>query len=578
MTKLKLFNNSIFSVLFLAFIIGTLYFQTTKYGYTALDDYDLIKKKISFLSNWNNLPIIFRTTLFQSEGTVYFRPIVTLSFMIDVLLFKGFVFGFHFSSLVYHFIATCLIYFGLNKILNSHWFALALSSIFAVHSLNVQAISWIPGRNDILLLIFMLLTLHFFIKTNYSEQIVKTLFYSFLFFLFFFLGLLTKENFLIIILMFLVFSVVNKKNIKSKIPLVLLFSGMVILVIIYFKLRQNAINSSLQYEVFNLKVKDYLIGILSYTSKIFFPLDLNVLSLAESVNLVYVGFGILIFVIFLSFGIKDIKIFTISIGFYFLFLISGMVGTTGFANFLEHRAYVPLVFMLLVMGQLKLFDRLNQSQIFILFTFLFFTFSIISFNYSNNFKDELTFWREAVRKNSNSYFAHRGLANTYHYKNMFEQAEREYLKSLELNPKSLETIINLATNYKKLEKFENAEELFKKSLRINNNPIIYNNFGNLLLAMGKNEEAIQYFQKAIQLKPNYFEAYSNLGVAYAKLSQASLAKEYFLKSIQINPFFAEGHYNLAIAFSSLNKLDSAQIHLNEAQKLGIKISVNNKAN
>lgn len=77
--------------------------------------------------------------------------------------------------------------------------------------------------------------------------------------------------------MFLVFSVLNKKNIKSKIPLVLLFSGMVILVIIYFKLRQNAINSSLQYEVFNLKVKDYLIGILSYTSKISFPLDFNVL-------------------------------------------------------------------------------------------------------------------------------------------------------------------------------------------------------------------------------------------------------------------------------------------------------------
>lgn len=578
MTKLKLFNNSIFTIIFLTLIIGTLYFQTTKYHYTALDDYDLIKKKILFLSNWNNLSVIFRTTLFHSEGSVYFRPIVTLSFMIDAFLFNGFVFGFHFSNLVYHFIATCLIYFGLKKILNGHWFALALSSIFAVHPLNVQAISWIPGRNDILLLIFILLTLHFFIKTNYSDQNVKTLFYSFLFFLFFFLGLLTKENFLIIILMFLVFSVLNRKKIKSKIPLVLLFSGMGILVIIYFKLRQNAINSSLQYDVFNLNVKDYLIGILTYTSKIFFPLDLNVLSLAESVNLVYVSFGILIFVIFLSFGIKDIKIFTISIGFYFLFLISGMVGTTGFVNFLEHRAYVPLVFMLLVMGQLKLFDRLNQSQIFILFTFLFFTFSIISFNYSKNFKDELTFWREAVRKNSNSYFAHRGLANAYHYKNMFAQAEREYLKSLKLNPKSLETLINLATNYKKLGKYEKAEELFKKFLRINNNPIIYNNFGNLLLAMGKNEEAIPYFQKAIQLKPNYFEAYNNLGVAYAKLSKTSLSKEYFVKSIQINPFFAEGHYNLAIAFSSLNIKDSAQIHLNEAQKLGIKISVNNRAN
>lgn len=120
--------------------------------------------------------------------------------------------------------------------------------------------------------------------------------------------------------------------------------------------------------------------------------------------------------------------------------------------------------------------------------------------------------------------------------------------------------------------------MFKKSLRINNNPIIYNKFGKLLLAMGKNEEAIQYFQKAIQLKPNYFEAYSNLGVAYAKLSQVLLAKEYFLKSIQINPFFAEGHYNLAIAFSSLNNLDLAQIYLTEAQKLGIKISVNKKAN
>ena len=70
-----------------------------------------------------------------------------------------------------------------------------------------------------------------------------------------------------------------------------------------------------------------------------------------------------------------------------------------------------------------------------------------------------------------------------------------------------------------------------------------NNFGLALFAEGKIEEAIDHYNKAIRITPDYVGVYNNRGNAYAKLGQYQLAFEDYNKAIRLKPDYAEAYYN-----------------------------------
>jgi superkiller protein 3 len=56
-----------------------------------------------------------------------------------------------------------------------------------------------------------------------------------------------------------------------------------------------------------------------------------------------------------------------------------------------------------------------------------------------------------------------------------------------------------------------------------------------LAQQGKLDGAITMFQKAIQIKPDFSVAYSNLGLAYAKQGNIDQAIIIFQNALKINP-------------------------------------------
>ena len=65
--------------------------------------------------------------------------------------------------------------------------------------------------------------------------------------------------------------------------------------------------------------------------------------------------------------------------------------------------------------------------------------------------------------------------------------------------------------------FEDALESFIKAVEINPNYAeAYYNHGNLLCEIKKFDESIFSYNKAIKINPNYTEAYNNLGLAFTR--------------------------------------------------------------
>jgi predicted O-linked N-acetylglucosamine transferase (SPINDLY family) len=83
------------------------------------------------------------------------------------------------------------------------------------------------------------------------------------------------------------------------------------------------------------------------------------------------------------------------------------------------------------------------------------------------------------------------------------------------------------------------------------------NLGNALQDLGKLDEAVASFHKALAIKPDYAKADSNLGVALQKLGKLDEAVASYRKAIALKPDYAEAHSNLGVALQKLGKLDEA---------------------
>ena len=114
-------------------------------------------------------------------------------------------------------------------------------------------------------------------------------------------------------------------------------------------------------------------------------------------------------------------------------------------------------------------------------------------------------------------------------------------------------------------KLEEAIEAYNKALAIKPDYAeAYYNMGNALKDQGKLEEAIEAYNKALSIKPDYAEAYNNMGNALQDQGKLEEAIEAYNKALAIKPDYAEAYYNMGIALQEQGKLEEAIEAYNKA--------------
>ena len=85
---------------------------------------------------------------------------------------------------------------------------------------------------------------------------------------------------------------------------------------------------------------------------------------------------------------------------------------------------------------------------------------------------------------------------------------------------------------------------------------------------GDIDEAVQYYQRAIELDPFYEIPYNNLGVIYLDhVGKTHDAIQYLKKAVGLNENYALAYYNLGRAFSFINNRTEAAEYYRLAQEL-----------
>ncbi len=98
-------------------------------------------------------------------------------------------------------------------------------------------------------------------------------------------------------------------------------------------------------------------------------------------------------------------------------------------------------------------------------------------------------------------------------------------------------------------------------------PNNHNNLGDMYGRWGNKQKAIEEFQTAIALKPNYGDAYHNLANVYRELGQIDKALENYENAIKFNPYLWQSYQNIAAIYFEQQQYDKSLEYIQKATQI-----------
>ncbi len=526
-------NLYIFAIAFLT--IG-IYFNTFKNAFQFDDIIHILKNdKIKYLSN---IPEIL--TEFLS------RPLLFAAFTLNYYVSGTSTAGYHAVNILLHIGVSVLIYLmlldtiGIYKKADSNHspaipFLAAL--IFAIHPINTESVTYIISRSSILSAFFCLLSLLMFIKAVKREGIMtKTAFY-FLSLLSFVFALGSKEDAVmlpIIALFYYLFFIAPVKtyNFNKNLKIILFFIIIISLypLVRYFKFGIIGTGeASGIYTPFTYLLTEFNVIIFYYLKLLFLPINLNVdPDIRPIISLINLSTLTAIAIISLL-GIAVFKSFkkdTILSFSIVWFLIALAPTSTIFP--LWDAAAEHRVYLSAIGFSIflaRLISKIRIKNVYIVPSLL--VIILLSFSLCTIKRNFI--WKDRV--------------------SLWEDAVGK--SPSKARPHAA---LGLAYNEEK-GLIEEAIRQYRIALGIK--PLYFDALNNLGIALdmkGDMDGAMQNYKLALIIKPNSPELYNNIGIIYAKKGERERAIEEFKRALNLAPNYIEARRNIEMVIKDIANL------------------------
>jgi tetratricopeptide (TPR) repeat protein len=161
----------------------------------------------------------------------------------------------------------------------------------------------------------------------------------------------------------------------------------------------------------------------------------------------------------------------------------------------------------------------------------------------------------------------RSLINLY-TTGQHQKAKTRAIQLLKQYQNSINLYNMLGAANKSLGKLEEAIEAYKKALAIKPDYAdAYYNMGNTLKQQGKLADAVDAYRKALFIKPDYTDAYYNMGVTFKRQNNLEDAVDAYRKALLIKPDHVDAYNNMGVALQEQGRLEEAIEAFTEALSL-----------
>ncbi len=563
-------------VILLAFVTIVTYGNSI-YNRFVWDDHDIIVSNI-VNREFSNIGILIHTPDSTVSGNqkTYYRPLNRFTYMIDYHLFGLKPAGYHIENIFIHLINVILLYLLGIRLFSKPVPAFIGALLFAVHPINSEAVNFISGRNNLLATFFVFSSFITYLHAQARSKAAN----FYLSALLFFMGLLSKEIALMLLVFFFIdiFSLQDfRQRVGAKIYSLLPF---VVFTAVYLVMRASAlsdvvgVNRNMQGILERLSQNIYIIP--KYLSVILFPANLNVKYtlpsnyLADGVWLLIGWIAILAVCFFLIKGKSAPSRF----GLLWLAInfipISNIIPIPS-APMADRYFYLPAIGLWMIAAdQLdSLYSKIAVKKTVIAATALvILCLAAVTLNRNRDWRDDISLFSSTVKVDPKSAWGHYQLGTLLNSQGRIDEAIEHFQLATKLVPDYTEAHINLGIAYAKKGWIDRAGEEIQIALRLEpDSAESYNNLGIFYGYKGQHDKAIEQFQIALKLKPDFEEAHKNLGIAYSNNGQVNKAIEHLQMALKLKPEDADAHNNLGIAYAEEGLIDQAIEHFRTAVHL-----------
>jgi tetratricopeptide (TPR) repeat protein len=518
-SKLKLILISTALVL-LAFIA----YEPVRYNdFVNYDDNTYISKNVHIQSGFTQESIAWA---FTSGYAANWHPLTWLSHMLDIELFGLNPLGHHFHNLLLHTISTILLFWLLYKMTGSVWCSAFTAMVFGIHPLHVESVAWASERKDVLSALFWMITLAAYLYYARRGGVLRYLLVLFCFAL----GLMAKPMVvsLPIVLFFLDFWPLKRiqKNIgrliAEKIPLIILALAACIItyqvqqaggsVLKIASQAQPTATDVVQTEgvPLGIRVSNAMMSYVAYLGKMMWPARLGVLyPYPTRTPPIWQPFLLLIVLVLCTvFAVfRYFKNPYLFVGWFWygitLIPVIGLI-QVGAQAMADRYMYLPSIGITILLSWGIAELTVKLPGRKIILGILI---AAIALGMTATTRAQTTYWKDTVI-------------------------------------------------------------LFKHTLDVTkDNALLYCHLGIQLENQDKPDEAIEYFNKAIQLWPDFLSPNLHLGELLIKRKQYKESIPYLNKVLEVSPNYPIAHVNIGMVLAALGENDAAVKAFEQAIKL-----------
>jgi protein O-mannosyl-transferase len=605
---------TLFSILILLSVLP--YCNTLLDGFVYDDTTQILDNP--YILSFRHLGEIFLSNVWSYVGsrahTNYYRPMMTLGYLICFKIFGAAPYGYHLANVLFHAAVVCMLYILTRRMFQNRVLAFLAAALFALHPIHTESLNWVAAVTDLQVTLFFLLTFWFFLKVprpggRRSEWAVLGVAISYV------LALLSKEQALVLPALAVVYEHFYRSDRRktSWMQKASRYTVLWLLVLAYLLFREYALGAFApvtghadvtRYEAFLSSLP--LIGL--YIWKLIWPAHLSayypfrvstsffdpqVLGGLAAVAGCAVAFAIL-------WKRERLACF----GFLWFFATLAPVLNARVLEsdnvFAERYLYLPSVGFcwLVAWGLLKLWDKIpdgNNTWRWVWAGSL----GVVAVLYAARVVTRNRVWRsETVLYAATLAVApdavpiYNNLGSVYWNRGDVAGAEREWRKALSYAPESPTLLNNLGLVYTRRKEFPQAVECFRKAIL--NKPIFAdphlnlgvayqemgrnadaelqyratinlapfnvhgrNRLGGLYLDEGRWSEAQKEFGISASIAPNVV-AYDGLGETFLRQKAPAAAEIVFKKSVALNPRDARARMNLAFLYTASGRKTMAE--------------------
>jgi hypothetical protein len=525
----------------LIFMTVIVYSQSASLSFSGPDIGDYITHNDHVISGLNVESIKWAFTTFHAAN---WHPLTWLSHMTDCQLFGLNSGSHHIVNVAFHLINIILLFFLLCILTGEVWRSAFVAAFFAIHPIHVESVAWCAERKDVLSAMFWMISLICY--AGYVKQSKLTHYFLALFA--FVLGLMAKPMLVTLPLVLLLLdywplgrfrsdystctsgdkeqtglpfrssmSINNTlRLLLEKVPFLLL--SVISSFVTIFAQKLGGAMATLSYIPFSLRVKNALFSYVSYIRKMLWPSDLAIFYPASKIS-VGTAVAAALFLICVSFLVlkKARRKPYLAFGwFWYIITLVPVIGLlqVGGQSMADRYTYIPLIglFIMIVWGVAEIgtiWPRL-RNVLLVAAGGALVACSYLSWVQVKFWQNDLILYSHAIEATKKNYVAYLFLGNVYMDQGKIDQAIEQYFNSIKISP-TLMAFHYLGNAYYAQGKFEQANSYYFYALMISQDyPDTHYMYGRSLIKLGRVTQAIDQFNWALKIKPDYTECRASL--------------------------------------------------------------------